>query len=48
MHGLRKDHDAVTAGLTLPHSNGPAEGVADKINLLKRRTYGRAQLRPGT
>ncbi|MDU0294836.1 ISL3 family transposase [Saccharothrix longispora] len=42
VHGLRKDHDAVVAGLTLPHSNGPTEGVVNKIKLLKRQTYGRA------
>ncbi|MEV1113634.1 ISL3 family transposase [Actinosynnema sp. NPDC049800] len=42
VHGLRKDNDAVVAGLTLPHSNGPTEGVVNKIELLKRQTYGRA------
>ncbi len=25
--GLDQDHDAVVAGLTLPYSNGPTEGV---------------------
>jgi transposase len=44
VHGLRKDNDAVVAGLTLPHSNGPTEGVVNKIKLLKRQTYGRASL----
>ncbi|WP_433274589.1 ISL3 family transposase [Actinosynnema sp. CS-041913] len=42
VHGLRKDNEAVLAGLTLPHSNGPTEGVVNKIKLLKRQTYGRA------
>ncbi|WP_277309113.1 transposase [Spongiactinospora sp. TRM90649] len=38
------DHDAVAAGLTLPYSNGPTEGVINKIKLLKRQMYGRAGL----
>ncbi|MFD1047469.1 transposase, partial [Kibdelosporangium lantanae] len=42
LNGLDKDHDATVAGLTLPYSNGPAEGVNTKIKLLKRQTYGRA------
>ncbi|WP_428981590.1 transposase [Nonomuraea composti] len=42
--GLLIDHDAVVAGLTLPYSNGPAEGVINKIKLLKRQMYGRAGL----
>jgi DNA-binding NarL/FixJ family response regulator len=40
--GLTKDYQAVTAGLTLPYSNGPTEGVVTKIKLLKRQTYGKA------
>jgi hypothetical protein len=40
--GLEKDHDAVVAGLTYTHSNGPTEGVNTKIKALKRQTYGRA------
>jgi transposase len=40
--GLLIDHDAVAAGLALPYSNGPAEGVVNKIKLLKRQMYGRA------
>jgi transposase len=40
--GLTKDYDAVVAGLTLPYSNGPTEGVVTKIKLLKRQTYGKA------
>nr|WP_043633267.1 ISL3 family transposase [Nonomuraea candida] len=42
--GLLIDHDAVAAGLTLPYSNGPTEGVINKIKLLKRQLYGRAGL----
>ncbi|MEV6160309.1 ISL3 family transposase [Nonomuraea sp. NPDC052129] len=42
--GLLIDHDAVVAGLTLPYSNGPTEGVVTKIKLLKRQMYGRAGL----
>ncbi|MEV1004720.1 transposase [Nonomuraea sp. NPDC050202] len=42
--GLLIDHDAVAAGLTLPYSNGPTEGVVNKIKLLKRQMYGRAGL----
>jgi transposase len=26
--GLRRDHDTVTAGLTLPYSSGPVEGTS--------------------
>jgi transposase len=42
LNGLNKDHDAVLAGLTLPYSNGPTEGVNTKVKMLKRQTYGRA------
>jgi hypothetical protein len=41
-HGLERDRQAVEAGLDLPYSNGPTEGVNNKIKLLKRQTYGRA------
>jgi transposase len=34
---LRKDLDAVVAGLSLPYSNGPIEGTNTKFKLLKRR-----------
>jgi transposase len=40
--GLGKDHDAVTAGLTLPYSSGPVEGAVTRIKALKRQMYGRA------
>jgi transposase len=40
--GLRRDHTAVTNGLTLPHSSGPVEGHVNRIKMLKRQMYGRA------
>ncbi len=40
--GLDQDHDAVVAGLTLPYSSGPTEGVNTKTKLIKRQMYGRA------
>ncbi|MEV0052483.1 transposase [Saccharopolyspora shandongensis] len=42
LNGLEKDWDATTAGLTLPYSNGPTEGINNKIKMLKRQTYGKA------
>ncbi|GIF45187.1 hypothetical protein Axi01nite_94980 [Actinoplanes xinjiangensis] len=41
-NGLTRDMDAVTAGLTLPHSSGPVEGNVNRIKMLKRQMYGRA------
>jgi hypothetical protein len=38
----REDLAAVTAGLTLPWSNGPVEGQITRLKLLKRQGYGRA------
>ncbi|MEU7901220.1 ISL3 family transposase [Nonomuraea sp. NPDC049152] len=40
--GLRRDHAAVQAGLTLAHSNGAVEGTVNKIKFLKRQMFGRA------
>ena len=40
--GLKKDLDAVRAGLTEKWSNGPVEGFVHKLKLLKRQGYGRA------
>ena len=40
--GLRRDLDAVTAGLTLPWSSGVVEGHVNRIKMLKRQMYGRA------
>lgn len=41
--GLRRDHDAVTAGLTMPHSSGKVEGHVNRIKMIKRQMYGRAK-----
>ena len=41
---LRNDHAAVTNGLTLPYSSGPVEGTVNKIKMLKRQMFGRANL----
>jgi transposase len=40
--GLQEDLAAITAGLTLPWSNGPVEGHINRLKLLKRQGYGRA------
>jgi transposase len=40
--GIRNDHQAVTNGLTLPHSSGKVEGTVNKIKMIKRQMYGRA------
>jgi transposase len=39
---LRRDLDAVRAGLTLEHSSGKVEGTVNKIKMLKRQMFGRA------
>jgi transposase len=41
--GVQKDQDAVLAGLTLPYSNGPLEGPVNRLKLIKRSMYGRAE-----
>ncbi len=41
---LGKDLAAVEAGLTEPWSNGPVEGFVNKLKLVKREGYGRANL----
>lgn len=40
--GLRPDYDAVRTGLTLEWSNGQTEGQVNKLKLVKRQMYGRA------
>jgi transposase len=40
--GLRRDQQAVTNGLTLPYSSGAVEGNVNRIKMLKRQMYGRA------
>ena len=42
--GIRRDHDAVTAGLTLPYSSGKVEGNVNRLKAIKRQMYGRAKL----
>jgi transposase len=43
--GIKQDKAAVLAGLTLPWSNGPVEGHVNRLKLIKRSMYGRANLR---
>ena len=40
--GLRRDRNAVRAGLSEPWSNGQTEGQIHRLKLLKRQMYGRA------
>lgn len=42
--GVQHDKDAILAGLTLPWSTGPLEGNVNRLKLLKRSMYGRAEL----
>jgi transposase len=42
--GLRDDYDAVSAGVTLPWSTGPVEGPSNRLNMLTRQMFGRANL----
>ena len=39
---LRQDIDAVTAGLTLPYNSGAVEGNVNRIKMIKRQMFGRA------
>ena len=41
-NGIRRDQQAVTAGLALPYSSGKVEGTVNKIKMIKRQMYGRA------
>jgi transposase len=41
--GIERDKAAVVAGLTLPYSNGLVEGKVNKLKLIKRMGYGRAE-----
>ncbi len=41
---MRRDSDAVTAGLSTPWSPGQVEGHVTRVKLLKRMAYGRANL----
>ena len=40
--GIQRDKRAVQAGLSLPYSNGPVEGQINRLKLIKRSMYGRA------
>ena len=40
--GLQKEYSAIKAALTLPYSNGPVEGQINRLKLVKRSMYGRA------
>jgi transposase len=40
--GIRRDHAAVVAALRSPYSQGQTEGHVNRLKLLKRQTYGRA------
>ena len=40
---IQRDEDAVLAGLTEPWSNGVVEGKINKLKLIKRMMYGRAE-----
>jgi transposase len=42
--GLRRDQDAVVAGLSSSWSSGQVEGHVTRVKLLKRQGYGRANL----
>ena len=39
--GVKRDYEAVKAGLTLEWSNGQTEGQVHRLKLLKRQMYGR-------
>jgi hypothetical protein len=41
--GVHKDKEAVLAGFTLPWSTGPVEGQINRLKLIKRSMYGRAE-----
>ena len=41
--GLRRDLDAVVAGLTLQYNSGAVEGTVNRIKQLKAAMYGRAK-----
>jgi transposase len=40
--GIEQDKAAVLAGLTLPYSNGPLEGQVNRLKLIKKSMYNRA------
>ncbi|WP_433619150.1 ISL3 family transposase [Dactylosporangium sp. CA-139114] len=42
--GLHRDYDAVVNGLTMTYSSGVVEGHVNRIKMIKRQMYGRANL----
>jgi transposase len=40
--GIRRHYDAVRNGLTHAHNSGPVEGHVNRIKMIKRQMYGRA------
>jgi transposase len=42
VNGIRRDQQAVTAGLALSYSSAAMEGNVNKIKMIKRQMYGRA------
>ena len=42
VRGLRRDYHAVLNGLTLPYNSGAVEGNVNRIKMIKRQMYGRA------
>ena len=40
--GIKQDLEAVTNALSLPWSNGQVEGQVNRLKLIKRQMYGRA------
>ena len=42
--GLRRDTAAAQAAIASPWSNGQTEGKVNKIKMLKRQMYGRANV----
>lgn len=43
VNSIERDKAAVLAGLTLPQNNGVVEGKVNKLKLIKRMGYGRAE-----
>lgn len=41
-NGLASDYEAVRNGLTMPHSSGAVEGNVNRLKMIKRQMYGRA------
>lgn len=44
VNGMKRDLDAVTAGLSTPGSSGQVEGHVNRAKLLKRMGFGRPNL----